>query len=245
MRTSLVYVISAIWHGFYPGYYITFFSGAIFTYAARAIRRSVRPYFVGQEKLKMFYDSLTWFTTRLAIAYATFSFVVQDFYPSWNMYIRLYFFVHILATMVIILVPPIFKALPGSISPQRSRSDVSNGGFRIESSSSQPPKGIQSEASVVRNGIIEENMTSLPKEDENRTKSLNKLISNGNLTLFNSIDGNGMYKLNSEIVDNKKLFLNGNINANESQTKVNEDEWKNLVISTGMNGTATAKLKTG
>ena len=31
-RTGLVYVTSAFWHGFYPGYYITFISGALFTY---------------------------------------------------------------------------------------------------------------------------------------------------------------------------------------------------------------------
>ena len=34
LRTGLVYMVSAFWHGFYPGYYITFFSGALFTFAA-------------------------------------------------------------------------------------------------------------------------------------------------------------------------------------------------------------------
>jgi lysophospholipid acyltransferase 1/2 len=38
----LTYSLSAIWHGFYPGYYITFANGALFTYASRVV--STRQY---------------------------------------------------------------------------------------------------------------------------------------------------------------------------------------------------------
>lgn len=31
------YALSAIWHGFYPGYYLTFGTGALFTLAARKV----------------------------------------------------------------------------------------------------------------------------------------------------------------------------------------------------------------
>lgn len=31
------YALSAIWHGFYPGYYLTFATGALFTLAARKV----------------------------------------------------------------------------------------------------------------------------------------------------------------------------------------------------------------
>uniref|UniRef100_A0A8D8PMQ1 Lysophospholipid acyltransferase 1 n=1 Tax=Cacopsylla melanoneura TaxID=428564 RepID=A0A8D8PMQ1_9HEMI len=34
--TGLTYGLSALWHGFYPGYYVTFASGALFTFGARA-----------------------------------------------------------------------------------------------------------------------------------------------------------------------------------------------------------------
>jgi len=37
-RTFVTYGVSAIWHGFYPGYYLTFCSGALFTSAARVVR---------------------------------------------------------------------------------------------------------------------------------------------------------------------------------------------------------------
>lgn len=36
----LTYGLSAIWHGFYPGYYITFASGAFFTQASRVVSGS-------------------------------------------------------------------------------------------------------------------------------------------------------------------------------------------------------------
>jgi Predicted membrane protein len=36
-RTVLTYALSALWHGFYPGYYLTFMSGALFTFASRAV----------------------------------------------------------------------------------------------------------------------------------------------------------------------------------------------------------------
>lgn len=35
--TVLTYALSAFWHGFYPGYYLTFASGALFTFAARKV----------------------------------------------------------------------------------------------------------------------------------------------------------------------------------------------------------------
>lgn len=36
-KTFWTYVLSALWHGFYPGYYFTFLGGAIFTLAARSV----------------------------------------------------------------------------------------------------------------------------------------------------------------------------------------------------------------
>jgi len=41
LRTNLVYMVSAFWHGFYPGYYITFFSGALFTTSGRIVRKTI------------------------------------------------------------------------------------------------------------------------------------------------------------------------------------------------------------
>ena len=82
VRTVLTYGLSAIWHGFYPGYYITFLGGALCTLGSRAVRRSVRPYFLANRASKLFYDALTFLTTRIVMGYLTFSFVLLEFWPS-------------------------------------------------------------------------------------------------------------------------------------------------------------------
>ncbi|XP_046423142.1 lysophospholipid acyltransferase 6 isoform X3 [Neodiprion fabricii] len=103
--TILTYALSALWHGFYPGYYLTFAGGALFTFAARSIRRHVRPYFLGSNASKLFYDTLTFVTTRVFMAYVTFSFILLEFYPSIRLYLHMYLAPHILALAVLILLP--------------------------------------------------------------------------------------------------------------------------------------------
>ncbi|KAJ2781046.1 Lysophospholipid acyltransferase [Coemansia javaensis] len=41
--TLLTFLVSAWWHGFYPGYYLTFVLGALAASAARVLRRNLRP----------------------------------------------------------------------------------------------------------------------------------------------------------------------------------------------------------
>lgn len=36
-NTVMTYTLSAFWHGFYPGYYVTFLTGALFTNGARMV----------------------------------------------------------------------------------------------------------------------------------------------------------------------------------------------------------------
>lgn len=38
--TSLTFALSAVWHGFYPGYYITFATGALMVTTARKVNYS-------------------------------------------------------------------------------------------------------------------------------------------------------------------------------------------------------------
>jgi lysophospholipid acyltransferase 1/2 len=37
--TGLTFALSALWHGFYPGYYLTFATGAIVVSAARKVSK--------------------------------------------------------------------------------------------------------------------------------------------------------------------------------------------------------------
>ncbi|KMQ93769.1 membrane-bound o-acyltransferase domain-containing protein 2 [Lasius niger] len=104
-KVLYTYALSALWHGFYPGYYLTFASGAFFTMAARSIRRHIRPLFLESQRKKTFYDILTFITTRIVMAYMTFSFILLEFMPSIKVYLYLYLFPHLLGLVAIILPP--------------------------------------------------------------------------------------------------------------------------------------------
>lgn len=114
--TVLTYALSAFWHGFYPGYYLTFASGALFTFAARKVRRHVRPFFTKSVTLKAFYDLITFWTTRVTMAYITFSFILLEFTPSVRCYLSMYLYLHLLAVIALVsiphLLPQSFQTIP-------------------------------------------------------------------------------------------------------------------------------------
>ncbi|XP_066585832.1 lysophospholipid acyltransferase 6 [Prorops nasuta] len=114
-KMLFTYALSAIWHGFYPGYYLTFASGAFFTVAGRSVRRHVRPYFLGSRRAKFFYDVLTMLTTRIVLAYFTFSFILLEFIPSIRLLLKTYLLPHLLALVAIYVLPKISK-LPSKSS---------------------------------------------------------------------------------------------------------------------------------
>ncbi|KAK9884428.1 hypothetical protein WA026_007275 [Henosepilachna vigintioctopunctata] len=115
--TVMTFSLSALWHGFYPGYYITFASGALFTAAARVGRRHIRHFFLKTNELKAFYDVLTFIVTRLIITYITFSFVLLELGPSLQLYMSLYWCLHILGLALLIFAPILIpKPNPGHVN---------------------------------------------------------------------------------------------------------------------------------
>lgn len=106
-RTISTYLLSATWHGFFIGYYMTFLTGAIITVAARNVRRCVRYRFQSTEFLRRLYDVITFVATKVALMYTTFPFVTMHLYPGIVLYKRLYFFLHILGLLGIIVLPRI------------------------------------------------------------------------------------------------------------------------------------------
>lgn len=104
-KVYYTYALSALWHGFYPGYYLTFASGALFTIAGRSIRCHLRPLFLESQRKKTFYDILTFIATRIVMAYITFSFVLLEFLPSIKVYLYLYLLPHLLGLLAIVVLP--------------------------------------------------------------------------------------------------------------------------------------------
>ncbi|CAF99989.1 unnamed protein product, partial [Tetraodon nigroviridis] len=75
-RLALTFILSALWHGVLPGYYFTFITAIPITMAARAIRKSLRHYFLRSRGLKLGYDVVTWASTQLAICYTVMPFLL-------------------------------------------------------------------------------------------------------------------------------------------------------------------------
>ncbi|KAH7484302.1 hypothetical protein KRP22_005475 [Phytophthora ramorum] len=73
------YSVSALWHGFYPGYYLFFLTVPLATAVNRLARRHVRPYVVGSP-LKPLYDLVGMICTAMVVNYLAVSFVVL----SWE-----------------------------------------------------------------------------------------------------------------------------------------------------------------
>ncbi|XP_056301183.1 lysophospholipid acyltransferase 1 isoform X3 [Pseudoliparis swirei] len=101
-RLALTFFLSALWHGVYPGYYFTFITAIPITMAARAVRTSVRHYFLGSRGLKLGYDILTWAATQLAICYTVMPFLLLAVEPTLVYYRSMYFHVHIISILAAI-----------------------------------------------------------------------------------------------------------------------------------------------
>ncbi|TTF11767.1 Membrane-bound O-acyltransferase domain-containing protein 2 [Bagarius yarrelli] len=84
--TAATFLLSAMWHGAYPGYYLTFLTGIVITLAARAVRHNVRPYFLHSPTHKQLYDVITWASTQIAICYTVVPFVLLSVGPSLKFY---------------------------------------------------------------------------------------------------------------------------------------------------------------
>lgn len=75
------YLVSAFWHGFYPGYYMFFLSVAAATVVHRQVRRTIRPRFMMEDgktagPLKGLYDVLSMIATSVTLNYFIMSFVM-------------------------------------------------------------------------------------------------------------------------------------------------------------------------
>lgn len=106
------FVVSALWHGVYPGFYFSFVTLALFNIVSQASTRLLRPCFVtydsaGVERPRPYwksaYDVLTWVTTQGAFYYSANPFKQMSFanvVASWS---AVYWFFHVGAAAVMLL----------------------------------------------------------------------------------------------------------------------------------------------
>ncbi|XP_029589929.1 membrane-bound O-acyltransferase domain-containing protein 2 [Salmo trutta] len=125
--TAATFILSAMWHGAYPGYYLTFLTGIVVTLAARAMRHNVRPYFLGSPSHKLLYDGITWAGTQIAICYTVVPFVLLSVGPSMKFYRSWYFSVHIGCVLLAVALPVKPRHLRLKEAPVLSHQDSTDG----------------------------------------------------------------------------------------------------------------------
>ncbi|KAK2594457.1 Lysophospholipid acyltransferase [Conoideocrella luteorostrata] len=97
-RASLTtFVTSAFWHGFYPGYYLTFVLASLIQTAAKNLRRLARPFFldvISGDPLprKMYYDIASLLITQVTFSFATTPFLVLTFADAMRAWSCVYFY---------------------------------------------------------------------------------------------------------------------------------------------------------
>jgi lysophospholipid acyltransferase len=74
----VAFVWSAVWHGFYPTYYVTFVLYSIGGVLAKEARRTLRPVFTTQsdKRLKPLYDLASWGVTHMFFSFASAPFIL-------------------------------------------------------------------------------------------------------------------------------------------------------------------------
>ena len=97
--TLATFATSAVWHGFYPGYYFAFATGAFAQTMGKYYRRNFRPFFLKADMTpagnKYLYDILTWIVTQYTWAYIVQPFVVLSFMGSLTFWARYFFIIHV------------------------------------------------------------------------------------------------------------------------------------------------------
>ncbi|KAL5360927.1 MBOAT, membrane-bound O-acyltransferase family-domain-containing protein [Aspergillus floccosus] len=97
-RASLAtFATSAFWHGFYPGYYMTFVLGSFIQTVAKNFRRYVRPFFLSPDgskptAYKKYYDLFSWFVTQATMSFAVVPFIVLSFGTSARIWQSVYYY---------------------------------------------------------------------------------------------------------------------------------------------------------
>lgn len=104
-KRFLTFLLSALWHGCYPGYYFTFILGALFSDMARQMRRKFRPYFLGSSEIELGYDTVTLLITQLSFAYMAVPFTLLHFSKVLSFYNSFYWCCHVMLVLLYIVMP--------------------------------------------------------------------------------------------------------------------------------------------
>jgi lysophospholipid acyltransferase len=108
--TLITYVISAFWHGFYPGYYLFFVGGALGTEVGKSGRRVFRKYFVTADDKpiyprKFLYDVLTTVVSQYLLCYLAVAFAMLSLENAIDAWGSLYFAPVVVLVALLFILP--------------------------------------------------------------------------------------------------------------------------------------------
>nr|KAJ3419032.1 lysophospholipid acyltransferase [Polyrhizophydium stewartii] len=107
VATGLTTLTSALWHGFYPGYYLAFLSLTFVVFAARSLRRTFHPLFVTVGSpfvpYKPVYDVVGHLVTLWVLNYLFMPFHVRWIDVSVRIWASLYFYGHVVVGITIVV----------------------------------------------------------------------------------------------------------------------------------------------
>lgn len=92
--TFITFLVSALWHGTRPGYYLTFITAATYQTFGKLYRKELRPVFVDTQ-YKRVYDVFTLIASQLALGFAALPFIVLNFAPAIASWKSVYFYVYV------------------------------------------------------------------------------------------------------------------------------------------------------
>ncbi|KAL5493215.1 hypothetical protein EMCRGX_G014362 [Ephydatia muelleri] len=121
-RSMSSYLLSAIWHGFYPGYYLSFLCAGFMNEAARKMRRLLNRHFQDSVVTKRVYDVITTVTTVTINLYAAICFPLLSA-ESGLKYWSYFYYVPLMVVVVITVVP-----LPDSSDSSDSKEKSAHNG---------------------------------------------------------------------------------------------------------------------
>lgn len=115
LNLAATYIISAAWHGFYPGYFLFFVSVGVAQEVSRRVRTKLRPHFLQEDgktprPAKRLYDLAGLVLTYLWICYAVISFKVLTVARTFELWGELYYFGHAILLVPLVVLPFIPKA---------------------------------------------------------------------------------------------------------------------------------------
>ncbi|KAJ2509320.1 Lysophospholipid acyltransferase [Coemansia sp. RSA 2052] len=100
--TVLTFLVSAWWHGFYPGYYLTFVIAALVSSAARTLRRNLNPLVAqsNSDNLRLAYNVAGWALSKYTLDFAVSPFMVLTLPLSVSAWRNNYFSVPIAVVVI-------------------------------------------------------------------------------------------------------------------------------------------------